>query len=542
MFVRARSTRKSAFATWVALLLVTLAGALLVAGCGSSDTEGDTSGSPASTTSDILRVASLYSVTTWDPSASYSTEVMYMANCYEPLVYANPAGSAEPFSPGLATEWTAAADGLSWTFKLREGVTFHDGTPFNADAAKYAIDRTMKLNLGAAYLLSPIKEVKVVDEYTVEFVLSDPAPIDRIMSADYATWMFSPATEGKDQAWWDEGNEAGTGPYMLESYTADQEAVFTANPDWWGGWEDNQFKKVVVQFVGDAGTQRQLLESGEVDAINQVARDQVEALKANPDLVVYTGPSLNSYLMFFNTQRKPLDNEKVRQALSYAVPYEDLIAIGAGGFGTQSRGPVPIDLWPNTSGAVGQYTTDFDKAEQLLSEAGYPGGGFTLELTHASENSNEAAFTPLIKEAFAKVGVTVDIKAQLNETYSAKARGNPEDRQDLAIQLWWPSLPDGVDNLIPMFGSEEEVGYNWSYWYNEEFDKLVAEGFKLSATDPEAALVPYDKAQNMLVDQAVAAFLYDDQTVAAHLATVKYSDSAINFNYPQVQFWTQITK
>ena len=189
-----------------------------------------------------------------------------------------------------------------------------------------------------------------------------------------------------------------------------------------------------------------------------------------------------------------------------------------------------------------QYTTDFDKAEQLLSQAGYPGGGFTLKLTHASENSNEAAFTPLIKEAFAKVGVTVDIKAQLNETYSAKARGNPDDRQDLAIQLWWPSLPDGVDNLVPMFGSEEEVGYNWSYWYNEELNELVPEGFKLSATDPDAALVAYDKAQNMLVDQAVAAFLYDDQTVAAHLATVKYSDSAINFNYPQVQFWTQITR
>ena len=541
MLARTRSTRRAA-TLWGVVLLVTLAGALLVAGCGSSDSGGDASGSPAASTSDILRVASLYSVTTWDPSASYSTEVMYMANCYEPLVYANPAGSAEPFSPGLATEWTAAPDGLSWTFKLREGVTFHDGTPFNADAAKYSIDRTMKLNLGAAYLLSPIKEVKVVDEYTVEFVLSDPAPIDRIMSGDYAVWMFSPATEGKDQAWWDKGNEAGTGPYVLESYTADQEAVFTANPDWWGGWEDNQFKKVVVQFVGDAGTQRQLLESGAVDTINQVARDQVDALKANPDLVVYTGPSLNSYLMFFNTQRKPLDNEKVRQALSYAVPYEDLIAIGAGGYGTQSRGPVPIDLWPNTDGTVGQYTTDFAKAEQLLSEAGYPGGGFTLELTYTSENSNEAAYVPLIKEAFAKVGVKVDIKALLNTADAAKARGNPADRQDLAIQLWWPSYPDGVDNLVPMFGSEEEVGYNWSYWYNPEFDKLVAEGFKLSATDPEAALVPYDKAQNMLVDQAIAAFLFDDQTVAAHLATVKYSDSAINFNSPQVQFWTQITK
>jgi peptide/nickel transport system substrate-binding protein len=541
MYGRAVSARKTATALGVVLILV-LAVALLASGCGSSSSGTTASGSPAASGSDILRVASLYGVTTWDPSSSYSTEVMYMANCYEPLVYANPAGAADPFSPGLALSWSAASDGLSWTFKLREGVKFHDGTPFNADAVKYSIDRTMKLNLGAAYLLSEIKDVQVVDDYTVKFVLSSPAPIDRIMSGDYAVWMFSPQTKGKNQAWWDKGNEAGTGPYMLTKYTADQEIDFKANPDWWGGWKDNQFKQIVVQLVGDAGTQRQLLESGAVDTINLVARDQVDALKANPDITVYTGPSLNSYLMFFNTQRKPLDNEKVRVALSYAVPYADLITVGAGGFGTQSRGPVPIDLWPNTDGTVRQYTTDYEKAKQLLADAGYPGGGFTLELTYTSENSNEAAYTPLIKEAFAKVGVTVNIKALLNTADAAKARGNPADRQDLAIQLWWPSYPDGIDNLKPMFGSESEVGYNWSYWYNPEFDKLIAEGFKLSATDPTAALVPYDKAQNMLVDQAVAAFLFDDQTVAAHLANIKYSDSAINFNYPQVQFWTQITK
>lgn len=535
------STRRAAAALGV-VLIVALAGVLLATGCGSSSSGGSASGSPAASSSDILRVASLYGITTWDPSSSYSTEVMYMANCYEPLVYANPAGSSDPFSPGLATSWTVAKDGLSWTFKLRQGVKFHDGTAFNADAVKYSLGRTMKLNLGAAYLLSPIKEIQVVDPYTVKFVLSEPAPIDRVMSADYATWMFSPTTKGKSQAWWDKGNEDGTGPYMLDSYTADQQIVFKANPDWWGGWKDNQFKKVVVQLVGDAGTQRQLLESGAVDTINLVARDQVDALKANPDLVVYTGPSLNSYLMFFNTQRKPLDNEKVRQALSYAVPYADLITVGAGGFGTQSRGPVPIDLWPNTDGTVHQYKTDYNKAKQLLADAGYPNGGFSLLLNYTSENSNEAAFAPLIKEGFAKVGVTVKIQALLNDAGKEKARGNPANRQDVVVQLWWPSLPDGIDNLKPMFGSESEVGYNWSYWYNPQFDKLIAEGFKLSATDPTAALVPYDQAQNMLVDQAVAAFLFDDQTVAAHLATVRYSDSAINFNYPQVQFWTQITK
>src|SRR5450756_2216708 len=134
----------------IAVVLVVIAALLavvLTAGCGSSSSTGSTAPK-----ADILRLAYTSTVTTWDPSVSFSTEVVYMANLYEPLIYANPAGSAEPFSPALATSWEVAKDGLSWTFHLREGVTFHDGTPCNADAVKYSIDRTQKLNLGAAYL------------------------------------------------------------------------------------------------------------------------------------------------------------------------------------------------------------------------------------------------------------------------------------------------------------------------------------------------------------------------------------------------------
>ena len=105
MYGRAASTRRAATALGVVLIVV-LAVVLLASGCGSSDSGTATSGSPAASGSDILRVASLYGITTWDPSASYSTEVMYLANCYESLVYANPAGSADPFAPGLALSWT----------------------------------------------------------------------------------------------------------------------------------------------------------------------------------------------------------------------------------------------------------------------------------------------------------------------------------------------------------------------------------------------------------------------------------------------------
>jgi ABC-type transport system substrate-binding protein len=140
---------------------------------------------------------------------------------------------------------------------------------------------------------------------------------------------------------------------------------------------------------------------------------------------------------------------KVRQALSYAVPYQDIITVGVNGLATQAKGPVPVGLWPNTQGNVPQYATDLTKAKQLLSEAGYPNGGFTVNLTYAAENALEDAFTPVIKESFAGIGVR-SISKLWNQQW-AKAKGFCRQRQDLLV-CWWPArLPDSFDNLNSMF-------------------------------------------------------------------------------------------
>ncbi|MCJ7625945.1 MAG: ABC transporter substrate-binding protein, partial [Anaerolineaceae bacterium] len=137
-----------------------------------------------------------------DPSSSFSDDLVVTTNVYETLTFYNPPGSAEAISPKLATSWDASDDAMNWTFHLREGVKFHDGTDFNADAVKYSIDRTMGLDMGAAYIFFPVEEVNVVDEFTVEFVLSFAAPMDLVLSSGYAAWIFSPTTvEGKDNAW-----------------------------------------------------------------------------------------------------------------------------------------------------------------------------------------------------------------------------------------------------------------------------------------------------------------------------------------------------
>ncbi|HMK92145.1 MAG TPA: ABC transporter substrate-binding protein [Thermoleophilia bacterium] len=539
--MRRRSSGRARVVWGVALIAVIALVVALAAGCGSSSSNSGT----ANTTqkADILRLAYTSTVTTWDPSVSFSTEVVYMANVYEPLMYANPPGAAEPFTPALATSWEVAKNGLSWTFHLRQGVTFHDGTPFNAQAVKYSIDRTKKLNLGAAYLWAPVKSVQVIDDYTVKMLLSYPVALDRIAAASSGSWIFSPATEGKSTKWWDKGHEDGTGPWILKTYKPNQELIFERNPHWWGTWSDNQYQKIDVQIVSEAGTQQQMLEAGQIDYAGLVDRDQLSQLQSNSSLDVVKAQSWNNYLMFFNTQHKPLDNMKVRQALSYAIPYQDLITVGTNGLATQAKGAVPVGLWPNAQGNVNQYTTDLDKAKQLLSDAGYPNGGFTLKLTYTAENPIEGAFVPLIKESFAKVGVTVQIQKLLWNQQWAKAKGPAAQRQDLFCLLWWPSLPDGYDNLNSMFRPEQTPAWNLSYWYDSDFDKLLTDAYKASSfpSTLDQSQQKYNEAQNMLVDQAVAGFLFDAQTVVAHLKTIKLDDMAINPNYPQVLFWTHVT-
>jgi peptide/nickel transport system substrate-binding protein len=187
-----------------------------------------------------------------DPSISFSNDSVVMGNAYETLTFYNAPGSAEVLSPVLATSWEASEDGLSWTFHLREGVKFHDGTDFNAEAVEYSVERSINLGLGAAFIWDAVEDVVVVDDYTVEFKLTYPAPMDLIAAAGYAAWIFSPAcTEAQGEnasEWFNEGHDCGSGPYMIESREKGTRLIMTRFDDYWGGWREGQFDKVVFEI------------------------------------------------------------------------------------------------------------------------------------------------------------------------------------------------------------------------------------------------------------------------------------------------------
>ncbi|MBE7536497.1 MAG: ABC transporter substrate-binding protein [Anaerolineales bacterium] len=491
----------------------------------------------------VLKIANTANITTWDPIASFSTEASYLANSYEQLVRINPPDSAETYTPLLAESWEVSADGLAYTFHLRSGVKFHDGEPMNADAVKKSIDAATE-RAGASFIWAPLDNVEVVDDSTVKFNLKWAAPVDLIASSLYGAWIVSPkALEAgaADETFWADGKSYGTGPYMVESYTPDAEIVFTQNPEYWGGWEAGQYEKVVVSIVPEATTRQQMLEGGEVDIAAALPMDNIAAFESDPNYTVYKEPSFFNYVGFFNTLKAPLDNVKVRQALSYAIPYDDIIAIGAKGLGTQSYGPVPAGVFP-WDGSVFRYSYDIEKAKTLLKEAGHEGGGFSVRLTYAAENATEEVFAPLIKDSFAQIGVDVTIEPLAFGQQWELAKTDPSTAQDMFLLLYWPTYSDaGADNMWSMFYAGAEPPYlnvtkfNLSYWKNDQYNALMDEAGAITATDFAGSKAKYVEALNILVEEAPAVFFFD--TMAVFVMPKSIEGFRYNLNYPFVHYF-----
>jgi peptide/nickel transport system substrate-binding protein len=475
-----------------------------------------------------------------DPSSSFSDDLVVTTNVYETLTFFNPPGSEEAISPKLATSWESTPDAMKWTFHLREGVKFHDGTDFNAEAVKYSIGRTMDLDLGAAYIFAPVEEVNVVDEYTVEFVLSFAAPMDLLLSSGYAAWIFSPTTvEGKDNAWFNLGNDAGTGPYTIESYEPGQSLVITRFDDYWGGWEEGQFDKVIYQFTQDPTVMEQMLRSGEADFSWSIPYENVAALADADGVRVDITPSFQNLLALINVVKPPTDDVLVRQALSYSFPYEAVAENLYAGMGTQSHGPIPAGMWGNDP-KLTQYSYDLDKARDLLSQAGYPNGGFELRYTYSAGDLDEQQVGELWKAELDKLGIDLTVEGLQWEAQWDLAISDPSAAQNMFAFYWWPDYVTPYSFLFNMFHCEDEPFFNLGYYCNSEFDALIDKGNEVSGVDINEAADLFVEAQEMLVEDAAAIFIIDLPDV--HVIRSDITGYVDNPAYPHVVFWYNLRR
>ena len=478
----------------------------------------------------------------WDPSenSAHSNEVVVMNNVYEQLVRYDPV--QDKYVAVLSSGWKVSEDGLTYDFNLRKGVKFHCGHYFDAYSVKYSIERNLKGwdgggPKGASYIWKLVKEISVIDDHTVRFELQYPAALLNIASAPYCAHMYCPkCTEQYGHEWFYEGHDLGTGPYVVEKWDKELDQVTLLKfEDYWGGWSGKHFDKVVIKSVPEWAEARLELEAGDADIVDRLPFEDIEALEKVQGVEVVRTAAYQNMLGFFNTKKPPLDDKLVRQAISYAVPYQDIVNYAMHGNARQSKGPVPYGMWGHGE-EVFQYAYDLAKAKELLAKAGRPRGGFSLLYTYNAGDEYERRSGELLKAELEKLGITLELKGMSWEEQWALAQAEkPKDRQDIFVMYWWSDYPDPYTFLEPMFHSEEAIVFNLGYYSNPEYDKLIEDGSAIAGKDRVKALSMYIEAQQKLVEDAPSIFFFDQEYVRAKRTTLRgYVD---NPAYPDVVFW-----
>ena len=470
---------------------VLVAGILVAACSGTAPTS-----KPVPTDATFTYVNNLDVMTEWDPATSYSNEVIAMNNMYEQLTRSNPqTGKIEPL---LATKWVSSAGGLTWTFTLRPNVKFTTGNPMDATAVKAAIERTIKLAGGAAYIWSSVKSITATNATTVVFDLKYAAPLDLISSSAYAAFIYdTKATTGDLGKWFERGNAAGTGAYLVGTWKrgTENELTLNANKGYWGGWSGKHYQSVVFKVVPEETTAVQLLESGQGSFMPRVSSALFKSLQGQQGVTTSQSPSFQNMLAMLNSSSGPLANVNLRKAVAESIDYDGIITTLQGSM-VKATGVVPPGLLGYTPDV--QPTTNLADAKRLLAAAGYGPGGqkLTLVLTYAAGDPEEETVVTLLKANLAAVGIDLQGKALAWQTQWDLGKSTDQSkRQDMFLFYWYPDYSDPFSWMINLYHSADPVSFNLSYWNDRKVDSTIDGLQALTATDRPKAQQQYVELQ-----------------------------------------------
>ena len=473
-----------------------------------------TDGTDAAASAGRFVYASAFPFVDLDPSSAFSAEHIVLQNVYETLTRFNPPGSAELLSAGLAVAWESNDDATAWTFTLRDGVAFHDGAPFNAEAVRTSLQRTIDLGLGAAYIFLPIESMEVVDDLTISFSLAWPAPLDLVMSSAFAAFIMSPDSAAQDSQWFNDGNGAGTGPYVIESVSPNENVILTRNDAYWGGWSDGQFDEVELRIVEDPVLAEQMIRSGDADFTFNLPFDAYPSLEGDPSLSVVRGVSMtNLFGMLNNVRLSPA----VREALVLSFPYDAVVENLYGGEATRAVGPVPQTVWGAATGDS-MPQTDLGRAAEILAEAGV--GDLALTYSYDVGEVEQEQIGEVWKADLASIGVDLVLEPLTWDARWEIAQGDPAGAQDVYTMFWYPTYVTPTDFLYSLYRSEEAPFFNLGYYSNPEFDALLDGADAVSGTDTDAAIDMFRQAQQILIEDNVAVFMLDVPSVSVIRADV----------------------
>lgn len=445
----------------------------------------------AGTPADTLVVAKYISdLITVDPAEVYeATGGEVVNNVYERLLTFDPSDFTKPVG-GVAESWAISDDGLTFTFKIREGLFFSSGRPVTAADAAFSLQRVLKLGKTPVFYLTQFgwskenvdSHVRQADERTLVLTLDKPFAPDlflKVLSSTVASVVDKEEVlkheEGDDLGYaWLKKNTAGSGPYTLATWNPNEAVVLAANPNYKRAKVPT--KTVVLRHVPEPATQRLLIEKGDADVARNLSSDQIQALAADKDISIISSPKTDVAYIALNEAAKPLDDPKVEQALRWAIDYQGIVTQILKGQAT-----VHQSFWGSGTGGSlddNPYSLDLEKAKALLREAGYA-EGFTLKLD-VTNRSPDKEIGQSLQNTFGQAGVKVDLnvldRAQLQSRFRAR-------QQDAVLFGWSPDYLDvhASASFFAINDDNSEASKNrnaaWrSNWFIPELTKKTLSG------------------------------------------------------------------
>lgn len=433
---------------------------------------------------------------------------------YETLLEYKPGGTE--VVPALATEWEPSADGMEWTLKLRQGVKFHDGTDFNAEAVKINFDRWRStsdpLHKGGefpyyAYMFggfdgdSVIQDVQVVDEHTVKFVLKQ---IQASFLQDLAMVPFAIASpkallENPESL---NDKPVGTGPFKFVSWSKDDQIVLEANPDYWGG--KPAIDRLIYRSIPDNNARLVALQAGDLDIMDGVDPTFIETIKATGQFDIAERPAMNVGYLAFNTQKAPFTNPLVRRAINHAINRDELNAAFYAGMGTPAVSPLPPAVWGHNPN-VPKYEYNPERAKELLAQAGYgPDNPIKTELWAMPVPRDYMPQPEKIAVAIQTYLRDVGIEAEIvTHEWAAHLEKTGVGEHPMALLGWTGDNGDPDNFLYVLLDSDNAKGPdagNIAFYTDQEVHGLLIKARTIVDTAERTRL--YEEAQVRIMEDA----------------------------------------
>ncbi|NTW02683.1 MAG: ABC transporter substrate-binding protein [Oscillochloris sp.] len=493
----------------------------------------------------LIYALDLTDIITLDPAVAYETgSILPTGQMYETLVSFNP-GESGKIVPVLAESWDIKDAGEQWSlsFKLNPAAKFASGNPVTADDVAFSLGRTIDINKSPAFLLTDIcqltkENVSASDASTVELKLpksASPQVCLSVMTFSVAAVIEKAAVEpnlGSDMGEsWLNDHSAGSGPYLLNKWERSVSVILDANPGYWG--TAPVMKRVIVKNISEQANLQAAIETGDADIVYGLGSDQTAVLEGNPDVQLVKGLSTTLVYVGMNATKAPLDNPDVREAIRYAINYDDIITL-LGGNAELVQEIIPIGFLGHTGETP--FTQDIAKAKELLAKAGVAEGTEIDFLTATGSGSGSggiewATLAAKIKDDIEKTGLKVKItQLQGSELLN---RYRAQDTQ-MILYNWGPDFPDPDGNATPL-SSFDAKSIAWRNSWNDakaiELSKAAA--IELDSTKRETM---YAELTDYVQHNGPYALLYQPTSifgVRSNIQGFKYDPA----DTPTVSFW-----